>query len=137
MRNKISYLSAITLLIAGCANAPKGYAVFEYEDFGPQSMAWETIGMQWWQWNNHGGSRPDNKYDIKVVVYRNIPLEQIKTLFPVDKSKKNDFRYLEYHDSIEYLDEQMHALEDISEAWAINLKDLLEHTKGLIKRELD
>jgi hypothetical protein len=81
------------LLILACNNAPKQYAIFDYEDFGPQAMAWETIGMQWWQWDSHGmSSDPNYTYDIKVVVYRDMPLSRIKSLFLVDKAKKKDFR---------------------------------------------
>jgi hypothetical protein len=133
MKNKTVYF-AVALLTTSCASSPKHYAVFDYEDFGPQSMAWEKIGMQWWQWDNHGDSASDYKYDVKVIVYRNIPLERIKALFPVDKSNKKDFRYFEYHDSIYYLNKQIDSLESIPQGWAFSLKERLELTKELVQK---
>lgn len=126
-----------SILILACNNSPKQYAIFEYEDFGPQAMAWEEIGMQWWQWDTHGmSSDPNYKYDIKVVVYQGIPLEQIKKKFPVNKSKKKDFRYFEYHDAITYLNENITELNNEKEAWAINLRQHLIETKDRIQQEI-
>ena len=90
-----------SLAVFCCHNASKTYGVFDYEDFGPQSMAWEKIGMQWWQWDSQGiSSNPIYEYDIKVVVYREMPLAQLKALYPVEKVKKKDFRYFAYDDAI-------------------------------------
>ena len=66
---KISFIFLIILISFGCKNAPKQYLVFDYEDFGPQAMAYQTFGMQWWQWDSHGDSNPNTKYDIKIIVY--------------------------------------------------------------------
>ncbi len=136
MKNKIYFWMAVTFILFSCNIPPKHYAVFDYEDFGPQAMAWEKIGMQWWQWDNHGDSDPNYKYDIKVVVYRKIPLERIKALFPVSKTKKKDFRYFEYRDAIRYLDKQISDLEKMSEGWAVSLKERLVHTRKLVQQEV-
>jgi hypothetical protein len=136
MKNKIFLFIAVTFIIFGCNKSAKNFAVFKYEDFGPQAMAWEKIGMQWWQWDNHGDSNPNYKYDIKVVVYKEILLERIKTMFPVNRSEKKDFRYFEFHDSIRYLDARISDLEKIPEEWAISLKEHLVHTKELIQQEI-
>ena len=101
-------------------------------------MAYEKIGMQWWQWNDHGTSDdPNYDYDIKVVVYRDMPLVQIKKLYPVNKAKMKDFRYLEYNVAIKYLDENIEDLESEKEEWAINLKKQLIHTKTIIQQEIN
>lgn len=126
-----------SLLIVACNNSPKQYAIFNYEDFGPQAMAWEEIGMQWWQWDSQGiSSDPNYTYDIKVVVYRDMPLSHIKSLYPVDKAKKKDFRYFEYHDVIKYLDEKIKELNTDKEEWAINLRQHLIETKDRIQQEI-
>jgi hypothetical protein len=53
-------------------------AVFDYDDFGPQVLAYKTIGFQWYQWNNVGDCDP-NKFDIiKVVIFWDEPIEKIK-----------------------------------------------------------
>jgi hypothetical protein len=123
-----------SFFILCCNNSQKPYGVFKYEDFGPQSMAYEKIGMQWWQWDNHGSSDPNYKYDIKVVVYQDMPLSQIKNLFPVEKSKKTDFRYFEYNDSIVYLNKKIKELEEEKEEWAVKLKKKLIQTKTRIQQ---
>ena len=138
MNIRTSFYILVTLLLLGCKDSPKPYAIFEYEDFGPQAMAWETIGMQWWQWDDHGiSSDPNYKYDIKVVVYRDISLNEIESLLPVSKAKKRDFRYIEYHDSIKYLNRNIDKVEQIDEQWAINLKGHLVNTKKRIQQEIN
>ena len=132
-----TFLFVVILLILGCKNAPRQYVVLDYEDFGPQSMAWETIGMQWWQWDNHGDSNPNSKYAIKVVVYRDTSLKQIESLFPVDKAKKQDFRYIDYREAIRYLDRNIIELEGINEEWIAALKQRLIKTKKRIEQELE
>jgi hypothetical protein len=99
-------------------------------------MAWEKIGMQWWQWDSHGDSDPVSKYDIKVVVYKGIQLERIKKLFPLDKSQNKDFRYFEYHDSMKYLNDKIDELSHEKEEWAINLRQHLIQTKDRIQHEI-
>ena len=136
MKIKISLLILGYLFILACNNSLKQYAIFDYEDFGPQAMAWEKIGMQWWQWDNHGDSDPDSKYDIKVVIYKGIQLGQIKKLFPLDKSQNKDFRYLEYHDSMKYLNDKIEELSHEKEEWAINLRRHLVDTKDRIQHEI-
>ncbi len=81
MKVKVVLIILASLLLHGCSKARNSYAIFEYEDFGPQVMAWEEIGMQWWQWDNHGDDDPKSKYDIKVVVYAGMPLDEIKSDF--------------------------------------------------------
>lgn len=76
--------------------------ILEYSEFGPPSLAWDTIGHDWWQWENHGDSRPKT-YDIKVVVFRGIALNEVKQLYPVIPRKNQDYRYMEYSEAIQYL----------------------------------
>jgi len=68
--------------------------VLAYDDFGPPSMSYRLqIGNAWNQWKNEGHALPDD-VDIKVVVYRNIQLEEVKKEFPVITGK-SDYRYLD------------------------------------------
>jgi len=96
------------ILVPCCSKAPEikeapNTVVLKYSDFGPQSVAWETIGMEWWQWDPCGDPDPQYSYDIKVVVYRDIPLEKVKQLYQVRKERNQDYRYLEYPKAMEYL----------------------------------
>jgi hypothetical protein len=73
-----------------------------YQELGPQVAVYKLIGYEWYQWNNHGDDDPNKVDDVKVVVYRNIPLEKVKEMYPVIKEKQ-DYRYLDYSTAIEYL----------------------------------
>jgi hypothetical protein len=97
-------LSILLLLFTACAVQAVGKTlVLPYNDFGPPSAAHEVIGMDWWQWLEHGDSRP-RRYDIKVVVYRDTDRDRVQRSFPLDPSQELDYRYLEYSDAIRYLD---------------------------------
>ena len=136
MKTRILLFIFAGLLTYGCKASSKPYTVFNYDDFGPQAMAWKTIGMQWWQWDNHGDSDPKSKCDIKVVVYTDMSLDEIKLLFPINRTKKKDFRYLQYNDSLKYLENNIQEMEIINEQWAVDLKEHLKNTKERILREI-
>lgn len=76
--------------------------VVQYEDFGPQVMSYRYIGMGWYQWDSEGGDDPNRTFDIRVVVYRNITLNEVEKMYPVIKQKQ-DYRYLEYKAALELL----------------------------------
>lgn len=105
---KLIQLTFIFILLSSCATnhqTPKTY-VFEYTDFGPQAIAHELLGMQWWQWQPHGDSRPA-KCDIKVIVYRDIDLDSVEQRYPVVEESLKDYRYVKYDDAITYLNKHI------------------------------
>jgi len=108
-----------------CANAP--VIVLDYSDFGPQAMAYELIGFQWWQWEKPCCSEPDSIYNIKVVVYKDIALNEVKALFPVNPEQQQDYRYLEYSKAVSYLNQ--HIQDD-------EMPSLLKETKRKIVESL-
>src|SRR5216117_3865871 len=57
--------------------------VLSYDDFGPQVMSYEQIGKEWYQWNSQGPDDLNSRDDIKVVVYRNVSLDEVKRKYPV------------------------------------------------------
>lgn len=93
----------LLLLIVACSEPVKNTLILNYTDFGPQTAAYKLLGFEWWQWNNHGESRP-KKYDIKVVIYKDIDLASVKLLYPVSKDNLKDYRYLKYDEAIKYLE---------------------------------
>jgi len=129
---KIATLIFVLLTTISCVsipNTPNTY-VLNYEDFGPPVIANELIGMDWWQWENHGDSRP-KVYDIKVVVYKEITLNKVKENYPIDSANNKDYRYIEYVDAIKYLDE--HIDENVFEIVTIKLlktKNILVSSLG-------
>ena len=110
----------LLLFLVGCFSQSKNSVVMSYRDFGPQAMSWEVIGKEWWQWQKHGDSNPDTKYDIKVVVYKNITLNKVKSLYPVNKNKNQDYRYIEYSNALTFLDKNIK--ENVIQAITTRLK---------------
>ncbi|BBA32197.1 uncharacterized protein sS8_0229 [Methylocaldum marinum] len=102
-----SLILSIAILIYSCSNSNnQNTLVLSYSDFGPQVIASEIIGMEWWQWQSHGESRP-TKYDIKVVIYNKIDIANVKKLYPVLEKQNQDYRYLEKYTALKYLDEKI------------------------------
>lgn len=106
--------SIIVALILVLAAAPIRAAevILPYSAFGPQVAAYELIGMEWWQWDSHGGA-DDRDYPIKVVVYWDQNREVTAMRYPVDQAKLQDFRYVEYSKAIEHL---AHTINGFKEA---------------------
>jgi hypothetical protein len=102
MLKSITLLCLLLLTACGQPSGPTTL-ILDYEDFGPPVVAQEVIGMDWWQWLDHGDSRPKH-YPIKVVVFRGIPLDEVKSSYPVEPEREQDYRYLEYSHAIQYLD---------------------------------
>jgi hypothetical protein len=117
-------------------SAQKPYAVFDYEDFGPQAMAWESLGMQWWQWNSFGDNDPAHRDDVKVVVYAGVPLAEAKEVYPVDEARKQDYRYIAYDDAMKYLDRNIRELENQKAQWAVEVRDRLIITRERVIQEV-
>ena len=130
------YALILVLFITGCANKSPEYILLKYSDFGPQAIAYKTIGYEWYQWGNSGSGNPKESYNIKVVVYRNITLKKIKKLFPVSEKEGKDFRYIEYTKSINYLNEHIKELKQIKEPFAKDLSDALISIQNKIRKEL-
>lgn len=113
---------SIFLFLSSCASTSKvhpHWILLNYADFGPQVIAQEIIGMEWWQWQDHGGSA-HRDYAIKVIVHKNVPEETVRQEFPVNPEKQADYRYVEYRVALAYLEEKID--EDIMESVASQLK---------------
>jgi hypothetical protein len=100
---------AVGLLLVGACKTqlPVTTAVLQYEDFGPPSMVYELLGQGWWQWQDHGDSDPGKHYDIHVVVYRGVTLEEAKRRYPSVPDAEADYRYVPFEDAMRHLDEQI------------------------------
>jgi len=107
--------------------------VLAYDDFGPPSMSYRLqIGNAWNQWKNEGHALPDD-VDIKVVVYRNIQLEEVKKEFPVITGK-SDYRYLEYDRAIQVLREEIKSVETYKEEAILHEFRILEELDQTLKK---
>lgn len=91
------------LLALGGSAARAGELILPYSAFGPQIAAHELIGVEWWQWDSHGDSKPRD-YPIKVVVFWDQTREATAKKHPVNKAKLQDFRYVEYSKAVEHME---------------------------------
>lgn len=110
---RLLILLPILFLVCACTNThERNTIILDYKDFGPQVIANEVVGSEWWQWDAHGAPDPTTSYNVKVVVYRNIDIATVKTKYPVSAEQQKDYRYLEYSQSISYLDKHIrHTVE--------------------------
>jgi hypothetical protein len=98
-------------------------------------MAYKLLGYQWYQWDSHGAPDPETKYTIKVIVYKNISLEEVRQLYPVSKEIKQDYRYIEYDTALVYLNRQiieigeLHKLDADNNDLSIDMQTTLQSTK--------
>jgi len=129
------FLAAFFFIITGYTQVVANTAldkviVLKYRDFGPQCISYELIGFDWWQWDKCSDQDQNYKYDIKVIVYRDIPLEDIVKLYPVIKSKKQDYRYLPYNKALYFLNT------NIKENLLPDVTNLLFQTREIIIKRL-
>lgn len=135
MNIKIPLFLFAVFLLPGCENEEDKYLVLEYGDFGPQVMAWETLGGQWWQWDMNAQSEPILEHSIHVVVYDDAPISQVQERFPVNKLKQQDFRYLDARTAIRYLNRNIETLGELEDEWNLALKQRLTDTRARIKQQ--
>jgi hypothetical protein len=130
MRGLLLSLAFVVLCCVATDTGASESVVLQYEDFGPPSAAFEILGQPWWQWQSHGDSRP-RKYDIKVVVYRNVELKDVQKTYPVDAEREQDYRYVAYAAALDYLDQL------IAEDGVESVTATLKATREKIQRALE
>ena len=126
--SRFVFLVLFTLLTSSAVHSRQEVVLLDYNDFGPQIIAQEVIGMEWWQWQDHGDSDPAAVYPVKVVVYRDIPLPEVQQKYPVDPEQQKDFRYLEYRNALRFLDEKIteNMLDSVTEQLKSTRKKITE-----------
>lgn len=124
-------LLTLCLTLASCASRiSRSTLVFDYADFGPQAMAYRVIGPKNHQWDPQAPI-PFGAEGVRVVVYRNIGLEEVQQQFPVDPERHQDYRYLAYADAMNYLEARIRQ----NLLKRITLR--LERTRDSIRNHLD
>lgn len=99
------------ILPPGPPSRPPHTLVLAYADFGPQVMASELLGMEWWQWEAGGSWEPGDAFDVRVVVYRGMTLAEVQAEYPTVVGKA-DHRYVSYDEAMAYFDRSLAELED-------------------------
>lgn len=87
-------LCLVPLICSGCSGRTPEPLILEYDDFGPQVIAHELIGMGWYQWNACGSEDDNYQYHIRVVIYKDMTEEDIRAKYPSVKGTI-DYRYIQ------------------------------------------
>lgn len=94
------------ILPPGPPSRPPHTLVLAYHDFGPQVLAAELLGMEWWQWEGGGSWELDDAFDVRVVVYRGMTLAEVQVEYPTVVGEA-DYRYVSYDEAVVYLDRSL------------------------------
>ncbi|GGB21935.1 hypothetical protein [Agarivorans gilvus] len=134
MRTLLMLLLSVWM-ISSCSQAPieKHTYVLPYKSFGTPSMSGKLLGVEWFQWNAHGDSRPI-AYPVNIVVYRGITLKEAEATYPVNPEAEMDYRYVEYSDALSYFDKNIVEVNEMAEEGYPmgRLAEQLEDTRSLI-----
>ena len=93
-------------------------------------MSFELLGQGWWSWESSGSSNINRLYPIKVVVYSNKTLKQIKSQYPVIPIKKQDYRYISLEQANRYLNK------NIQDNFISSITAKLKRTKNRLETEI-
>jgi len=108
--------------------------LLEYDDFGPQVIAHELVGFQWYQWDTHGYEEPGYRYNIRIVVYREGDLRAVKREYPLSVGKM-DYRYVERDTAIKFLRKKIAECREAAEADQVEVAaQIAEGLRGTLKR---
>lgn len=98
------------------APSEPGHAlVLRYDDFGPQAMAGQLLGADWWSWEPGGSFEPGDAFDVRVVVYRDRPPAEVVARYPTIRGE-SDHRLVERAAALRFLDVQLAELRAMSAA---------------------
>jgi len=132
MRSSLTISTTLAVhFLAGCTHHEHSVPshstlVLRYRDFWPQVAAYKLIGFEWYQWNPHGSSHTSESDDVKVVVYRNIPLDEVKRRYPVIRERR-DYRYVSYDDALAYCDRLLGEEGDLLGHLRITKRKIISH----------
>jgi hypothetical protein len=99
----VLYLSGLLFTLPGCSShSARKTVVLDYGDFGPQALAWELIGFEWYQWDPCGYEDPNFEYNIRIVIYDDATDDEIRKLYPTVEHKI-DYRYVRRAEATKFL----------------------------------
>jgi len=97
------------------ADQPGRALVLEYADFGPQVMAEPLLGFEWYAWTKPGDLAPDDRFDVRVVVFDG-DRRDIEHAYPTVAGHA-DYRLVARAEAVRFLDARISELagSDLSE----------------------
>jgi hypothetical protein len=124
---------SLQVLPPGPPSRPPHTLVLAYDDFGPQAMAGQLLGMEWWQWEAGGSWEIEDRFDVRVVVYRGITEREVVAEYPTLVGLA-DYRYVSYDDAMAYFEENIADIE--GEPSLLRLQEELVATRSRVRRTL-
>lgn len=77
-------LTTLLFIISCVHKQPANIALFDYQDFGPQSAAHKLLGIHTWSWQKNTCCEQQQSPPITIVVYRYATLTQAQKAYPID-----------------------------------------------------
>lgn len=124
---------SLQVLPPGPPSRPPHTLVLDYDDFGPQGMAYELLGMEWWQWEAGGSWEMGDRFDVRVVIYRGITEPEVATEYPTVVGHA-DYRYVSYDEAMAYFEENIAEIE--GEPSLLRLQEELIATRARVRQSL-
>jgi hypothetical protein len=118
-------------LAAPRGGEPGRWVLFEYDDFGPQVMAFQLLGMGWWSWSGGGSWEMCDEFDVRVVVYEPADADEVARLYPTVENE-SDYRLVSRPDALTFLDTQIADLASDDSEIMQSLRASLQRTRATI-----
>jgi hypothetical protein len=118
------------------ADLPGRAQLYEYGDFGPQAMAWQLLGMEWYVFSDCACFEPGDRFDVRVVVYGGgMSAATVRRRYPSGPAL-GDYRVVRAVEAIAFVREQLRDLESWAEEDRIlSLEGTLRATRVRLERE--
>ena len=124
---------SLQVLPPGPPSRPPHAVVLAYDDFGPQVLAGELLGPEWWQWEAGGSWALDDRFDVRVVVYRGMTLAEAQAEYPTVEGRA-DYRHVSYDDAMAFLERAL--VETDGEPSLRRLHEELAATRAWVRQSL-
>lgn len=116
--------------LVAAPSVPGRTLVLDHDDFGPQSMVHELLGFGWYAWSTPGCFEQDDRFDVRVVVYRG-DRAAIARAYPTVRLR-SDYRLLERDAALRFLAAEIAGLADERDGILAELRGRLIMTRARI-----
>jgi len=87
-------------------DVPGRMIVLDYDDFGPQAMAHELLGLDCYSFGDCCCSEPDDEFDVRVVVHDGASEAAARARYPTGPDR-GDYRIIDVAAARRFVDAQL------------------------------